>query len=275
MYIINFIMANSTNKIAIKLSSVIDDLKHPIENESYRSKCKEILDLEGVLVLKDFLHSSAIDSILSEAKDQEHLAYYCTNKHNVYLEPSDESLSLNHARNRTVVSSKGCITDNQVPIHSPLRTLYDSEEFKDFLCSVLDEKALYKYDDNLSSINIHYANEGQELGWHFDNSSFAITLLIQKPNEGGSFEYIRDFRDSDNNVMNYEGVSDLLDDKFSPNILSMDSGSLVLFRGRNAVHRVTPTKGNRVRILSVLAYNSAPGIQLSESARMTFYGKLN
>ena len=268
-------MANSTNKIAIKLSSVIDDLKHPIENESYRSKCKEILDLEGVLVLKDFLHSSAIDSILSEAKDQEHLAYYCTNKHNVYLEPSDESLSLNHARNRTVVSSKGCITDNQVPIHSPLRTLYDSEEFKDFLCSVLDEKALYKYDDNLSSINIHYANEGQELGWHFDNSSFAITLLIQKPIEGGSFEYIRDFRDSDNNVMNYEGVSDLLDDKFSPNTLSMDSGSLVLFRGRNAVHRVTPTKGNRVRILSVLAYNSAPGIQLSESARMTFYGKLN
>ena len=268
-------MANSSNKISIKLSSVIDDLKHPIENESYRSQCKKILDLEGVLVLKDFLHSSAIDSILSEAKDQEHLAYYCTNNHNVYLEPSDESLSLNHARNRTVVSSKGCITDNQVPIHSPLRILYDSEEFKGFLCSVLDEKALYKYDDNLSSINIHYANEGQELGWHFDNSSFAITLLIQKPNKGGSFEYIRDFRDSDNNVMNYEGVSDLLDDKFSPNILAMEPGSLVLFRGRNAVHRVTPTKGNRVRILSVLAYNSAPGIQLSESARMTFYGKLN
>ncbi|MFM1606310.1 MAG: 2OG-Fe(II) oxygenase [Candidatus Pseudothioglobus sp.] len=268
-------MANSTNKISIKLSSVIDDLKHPIENESYKSQCKEILDLEGVLVLKDFLHSSAIDSILNESKDQEHLAYYCTNNHNVYLEPSDDSLSLNHARNRTVVSSKGCITDNLVPIHSSLRVLYDSEEFKGFLCSVLDEKALYKYDDNLSSINIHYANEGQELGWHFDNSSFAITLLIQKPNEGGSFEYIRDFRDSDNNVMNYEGVSDLLDDKFSPNILSMESGSLVLFRGRNAVHRVTPTKGNRVRILSVLAYNSEPGIQLSESARMTFYGKLN
>ena len=268
-------MANSSNKISIKLSSVIDDLKHPIENESYRSKCKEILDLDGVLVLKDFLQSSAIDLILSEAKDQEHLAYYCTNNHNVYLEPSDESLSLNHARNRTVVSSKGCITDNQVPIQSPLRTLYDSEKFKDFLCLVLDEKALYKYDDNLSSINIHYANEGQELGWHFDNSSFAITLLIQKPDEGGSFEYILDFRDSDNNVMNYEGVSDLLDDKFSPNILAMEPGSLVLFRGRNAVHRVTPTKGNRVRILSVLAYNSASGIQLSESARMTFYGKLN
>jgi hypothetical protein len=56
MYIINFVMANSANKISIKLSRVIDDLKHPIENESYRSKCKEILDLEGVLVLKDLPH---------------------------------------------------------------------------------------------------------------------------------------------------------------------------------------------------------------------------
>ena len=275
MYIINFVMANNTNKIPIKLSSVIDDVKHPIKKQTYKSQCKEILDSDGVLVLKSFLQSSTIDLILREAKDQEHLAYYCVNNHNVYLKPSDNSYSLNHARNRSVVSSKGCITDNQVPSHSLLRALYNSEDFKSFLCSVLGEKALYKYDDNLSSINIHYANEGEELGWHFDNSSFAITLLIQKPNGGGSLEYIRNFRDSDNNIMNYEGVSDLLDDKFSPNILSMDPGSLVLFRGRNAVHRVTPIKGNRMRILSVLAYNSEPGIQLSESARMTFYGKLN
>ena len=134
---------------------------------------------------------------------------------------------------------------------------------------------LYKYDDNLSSINIHYANQGQELGWHFDNSSFAITLLIQKPDGGGKFEYIRDFRDVDNTIKNYQKISDLLDNKFSPDILAMEPGSLVLFRGRNAIHRVTPTKGTKMRILSVLAYNSRPGVKLSESARMTFFGKLN
>jgi hypothetical protein len=172
------------------------------------------------------------------------------------------------------VSSKGCITDNQVPIDSPLRILYHSDEFKSFLCSVLGEKSLYKYDDDLSSINIHYANEGQELGWHFDNSSFAITLLIQKPENGGSFEYIRDFRDFKNNEMNYDGVTDLLNGKCRPKVLSMEPGCLVLFRGRNAVHRVTPTIGNRVRVLSVLAYNSEPGVQLSETARKTFFGKL-
>jgi predicted 2-oxoglutarate/Fe(II)-dependent dioxygenase YbiX len=54
----------------------------------------------------------------------------------------------------------------------------------------------------------------------------------------------------------------------------MPPGALVLFRGRNALHRVTPVKGRITRMLVVLAYNSAPGVALSESARMTFFGRL-
>ena len=82
------------------------------------------------------------------------------------------------------------------------------------------------------------------------------------------------FRDFENNEMNFEGVTDLLNGKCKPKVLSMEPGCLVLFRGRNAVHRVTPSIGNRVRVLSVLAYNSEPGVQLSETARKTFFGKL-
>jgi len=262
------------DKTESHLPNLINYVKHPLRNETYRLKCKKILDKEGVLVLSELLQDKTILRILKDAEAHEHLAYYCVNKHNVYLEPSDNSYPSNHARNRNIVSSKGCITDNQVPINSPLRVLYNSNEFKSFLCSVLGEKSLYKYDDDLSSINIHYANEGQELGWHFDNSSFAITLLIQKPEDGGSFEYIRDFRDFENNEMNFKGVTDLLNGKCRPKVLSMEPGCLVLFRGRDAVHRVTPTIGNRVRVLSVLAYNSKPGVQLSETARKTFFGKL-
>jgi hypothetical protein len=75
---------------------------------------------------------------------------------------------------------------------------------------VLDEEALYNYADNLSSINLHYASEGQELGWYFDNSSFAITLLIQKPEDGGVFEYIENICDADAGEINYSGVSEVL-----------------------------------------------------------------
>ena len=177
----------------INLATIIDLQKHPINEDHYREKCKAELDKSGALVLDNFLYEGSIKSILSEAKKQENLAYYCVNEHNVYLDPFDKNLSKTHPRNKTVTSSKGCITDDQVPKKSSLRALYNSLKFKDFLCDVLDETVLYKYDDNLSSINIHFAKEGQELGWHFDNSSFAITLLIQKPKAGGQFEYIRQF----------------------------------------------------------------------------------
>ena len=263
------------NNQANKLASILNTKSHPIDDLEYRSKCKSMLDQDGVLVLKNFLLSDSIRSILEEAIQQERLAYYCVNEHNVYLEPFDDNYHKSHPRNRTVVSSKGCITDDQVPKGSALRALYDSKDFKEFLCSVLNEESLYKYDDNLSSINIHYAKTGQELGWHFDNSSFAITLLIQKPEAGGEFEYVRDFRNSKNNDNNYDQVLDLINGQWKPKKLAMENGSLVLFRGKDAIHRVTPTVGDRTRILSVLAYNSEPNVKLSETARMTFFGKLN
>jgi len=66
---------------------------------------------------------------------------------------------------------------------------------------VLDEEELHEYADALSSINLHYASEGQELGWHFDNSSFAITLMIQSPESGGTFEYVKDVRNAEKCAM--------------------------------------------------------------------------
>ena len=133
---------------------------------------------------------------------------------------------------------------------------------------------LYPYADPLSSINIHYAERGQELGWHFDNSSFAITLLIQKPAAGGRFEYLKDLRDAGAGEMNFEGVGALLDGAVAPEVLTMEPGTLVLFRGRNSVHRVSPNESDVTRMLAVLAYNAEPGVALSESARQTFYGRL-
>lgn len=62
---------------------------------------------------------------------------------------------------------------------------------RDFLCAVLGKASLHEHGDTLSSINLHYASDGQELGWHFDNSSFAITLMIQQPESGGTFEFAK------------------------------------------------------------------------------------
>ncbi|MGY8749236.1 MAG: HalD/BesD family halogenase [Pirellulales bacterium] len=149
---------------------------------------------------------------------------------------------MDHAVNRTVTSSKGCIGDDHIPSDSSLRKLYESEMFRKFVNSVTGQSAIYPYADRLSSINIHYAERNQDLGWHFDNSSFAITLMIQKLDVGGRFEFIRDFRFSSNGRENYSGVSELLDGKFKPVWLKIDPGTLVLFLGKNSVHRFSPNE---------------------------------
>lgn len=256
------------------LKTIVDLSQHPIEQTGYRSHCRDLLDQQGALVLPGFLTSHALTQAVNEATQGQHLAYYTSSDHNIYLQPSDPAFDNNHSRNRLVSSSKGCITSDQIPENSILRSLYNNDDFKAFLCSVLRESALFEYADPLSSINIHYASQSQELGWHFDNSSFAITLLIQKPDAGAVFEYVKDARDADSGEMNYPLAEQVLNGEIPVQSLSMDAGTLVMFRGRNSMHRVSPTQGEITRMLAVLAYNTEPDIALSESARMTFYGRL-
>ena len=138
--------------------------RYPLGDAQFRATCRTSLDEEGLLVLPGFLTAGALQSVRDEAAEKQDLAFYCMQQHNVYLTPPVPEFAAGHVRNREVVSSKGCITDDQVSDESPLRFLYVASPFRDFLSDVLDEQALYEYADPLSSINVHYASEGQELG---------------------------------------------------------------------------------------------------------------
>ncbi len=258
----------------MNISQLVDTDQYPLGNNAFRTQCKAQLEQAGVLVLPDFILPAVIEGIRQDGIKHQQRAFYTGNKHNVYLQPADETFPKQHPRNREVESTKGCITTDQIPDSSDLHRLYHSDEVQQFLCAVLGEAALYEYADPLSSINLHYASVGQELGWHFDNSSFAITLLIQKPENGGVFEYVKNARNASKGDMNYALVEQVLDGKYTTNSLSMNEGTLVLFRGRDSMHRVTPVEGETTRMLVVLAYNTEPGIALSASARQTFYGRL-
>jgi len=255
------------------IRNIIDLGKYPLEDANFIKLCRTKISENGVLTLPNFLNEQIIKYLVEAGSDAQNMAFFSNSTHNVYLTKNNLELDDDHIFNRQVVSSKGCITDDQIPQISPLKTLYNSEIFREFLASVLGEKKLYEYADGLSSINVHYASEGEELGWHFDNSSFAITLLLQAPEAGGSFEYIKDLRDAEAGEMNFEGVKSLLDGITKPEVLKVEPGTLVLFRGKNSIHRVTPTRGNKTRMLVVLAYNTSPGISLSKSAQITFFGR--
>jgi hypothetical protein len=264
-------MKNNTNQT---LNDWVNLELYALDDPSQIAKHKARLDRDGVVTLPGFLRDQARLSLVNEANSESENAFFTTVTHNVYLTPSDRFQAADHVINRQVESSKGCITADQIPVNSCLRKLYSDARFQAFLASVLNEKKLYPYADPQSSINLHYAHTGQELGWHFDNSSFAITLLLQAPKGGGQFEYVPNLRDSAAGEMNFTGVTAVLDGTSPVQTLEMQPGTLVLFRGRDSMHRVTPTVGDQTRLLVVLAYNDEPGVSLSEAARMTFYGRV-
>ena len=302
---------------------------------SLADECKTELDERGVVTLHDFLTPAAVAELVAEAESRAPEAFYTSSTHNVWLTEPDASRPPGHIFNRQLQSGKGacaarcpprwrrrssrtsadddrdvgphsgCIQHDQIPPGSRLRALYDDRSFRRFIAKVVGEKELHEYADTLSGINVHYAGDSKNLNWHFDNSSFAITLLLQSPEGGGLFQYVslapslppslthslthslarslaRSLAPSryvantrrEDEEEEHALVESIVDGEVEPTTLSMRPGTLVLFRGRDSIHRVTPTEGDRQRILVVLAFNAEEGIALSEKARMTFFGRL-
>jgi hypothetical protein len=253
--------------------NLLNVVRHPITDLQYITECRSILDCDGALLLPGFVTDDVIDQVVEQSAPREPDAFYSGSTHNVYLTKSNPALSIERAFNRQILSSKGLIADDQIPGNSPLRSIYSDRGVVEFLCGVLDIERIYPYADELSSISVHYAAEGMELGWHFDNSSFAVTMLLQAPEGGGRFEYVPAVRDSGGGDMAYERVGAVLDGLVEPKTLEFHPGDLVLFRGRDALHRVTPIEGSTTRMLVVFAYNDGAGVALSDSALHTFYGR--
>lgn len=254
-------------------SNHLDTARHPITNSSYIAECRAQLDRDGALVLKGFAAADTIAQVVEESAPHESGAYYTGKTHNVYLTPADPALPADHPYNQQVASSKGLIADDEVPAKSPLREIYNDADFRAFLCGVLGIEAIHPYADDLSSINVHFAAEGMELGWHFDNSSFALTMLLQAAEGGAKFEHVPAVRNAAEGDMAFDRVGAILAGDEQVKTLNFDPGDLVLFRGRDAIHRVTPTQGDTTRMLVVFAYNDKPGVALSDSALATFYGR--
>lgn len=252
----------------------VDVEAYPVDDPDALNRWRLALDGAGALVLKGFFRRALVDAVLADVTERESEAFYASSTHNVWLDDGDQALPADHVVNRQVASSKGLLADDQIASHSPLRVVYSDERFRRFIAAVVGVDAVYPYADALSSVNVHFHRHGEELGWHFDNSKFAVTALIQAPESGGSFECVPATRNSATGDQNHAGVQAVLDGRRPVQVLDFAPGDLVMFRGRDTLHRVTPSIGSTTRVLVVFAFNAEPAIALSDSAKLTFYGRL-
>ena len=257
------------------INQIVNLELHPINiSSNYLNVCKSKLMNNSVLQLDNFLLPNSLKKIQQEANLLNSKAYYCSQNHTVLLNKKNNDLDINDPCNIEVQSDKGCVPHDLIPPKSDLSKLYSSNDFIQFLETVLGINKIYPYKDTLSSINYNYYEKDQQLGWHFDNASFAITLMIRSPDEGGTFQYINKGRDYEKNFIDKNLIKSVLNDNYPVEHLTVNPGTLILFYGRNYLHRVTPVTSEKCRILVTLNYNLEEGIELSENARLTFFGRI-
>ena len=70
-----------------------------------------------------------------------------------------------------------------------IRRLYEADDLTVFIAAVLGKRVLYRSADPLDALEIAIFGDGDELGWHFDNSEFSVTVMYQQAEAGGHFDY--------------------------------------------------------------------------------------
>ena len=60
----------------------------------------------------------------------------------------------------------------------------------DLLGSIVEVPQLHCMADPLINVTVTYMGDGDQQGWHFDDNDFVVSLLLQRPDQGGEFEYV-------------------------------------------------------------------------------------
>jgi hypothetical protein len=86
-------------------------------------------------------------------------------------------------------SAKKAIAYDQIPADAPIRRLDESDDLTAFIAAVLGKRVLYRSADPLDALEIAIFGDGDELGWHFDNSEFSVTVMYQQAGTEATTRY--------------------------------------------------------------------------------------
>lgn len=262
----------------LPIDHIVDLDRYPIDaltapaGQRLIARCRSELAACGVASLPGFVRPAAVAQTIVVADALADSAWHANRTHNVYFtDPPTSGVATSDPRRRRVRSSQRAIAYDLLPDDAPVRTLYAYEPVVRFLQAVLDVHTLHRSADPLDAVQISHFMPGDELGWHFDNSEFSVTLMLREPDAGGHFEWHPGLRSTQ--AENFSAVEAALDGRLSPQRLATAPGTLAIFQGRHALHRVTPVEGATTRVNAVFTFGAEPNMCLTASTQELFYGR--
>jgi hypothetical protein len=233
---------------------------------------REQMRTRGAAEIPGFVSATGVATLVHDADALASRAHPSSGQGTSYLEYPDFSLPEEHPRLHFADYAVRAVAYDITPRFSPLRQLYEWDPMKDLVEAVLDRGSIYRYADPFGALNLAVMGRGDQLQWHFDQTDFVVSLAIQSAEVGGDFEVVPRIRSAQDE--HYPEVARVLaGDRSSVEILAMTPGTLLIFEGRNSLHRVSPIGGSRWRHVGLLAYDTQPGTVGSDLLRQDRYGR--
>lgn len=268
-----------TSKIRM-VEQVVNTARYPLAEPTSAdwkyvvSRVQHELQKTGCSVLPNFIHSSLHDTLRLECGRVAPLAYYDVEKVNVYNIATDLSLPEDHPGRITMQRGNAFVARNHIQEDLIIHQLYSSKLFQHFIASCFDLPCVYELEDPLAGLCLNVLTPGMEHPWHFDTNEFTVSLLTQKPQAGGIFEYCPNIRSAQ--AENFADVRAVLTGCGGHLIhrLSLCPGDLQLFKGRYSMHRVSSVQGGTARHSAIFAYCERPGVIGSAARTRQLFGRV-
>jgi hypothetical protein len=250
----------------------ITDLEGSAARAVIEAQRRSLAD-KGVAILPGFVGAAATARMAREVAELAPRAFLEDAWGTPYLLPADDAFPEDHPRRSLQHSLTWVLAYDLIPRRHALRSLYEWDPLMHFVGAILQRHPLYRMADPLGALNATIMDEGHVQGWHYDNTEFVVSLALQSSREGGHFECAPLIRAGGDE--RYERVAHVLsgDGVERVEIFPMTPGTLMIFAGRNSIHRVSAVRGAVPRMVALLSYDTRPDADSSEVFKYVRYGR--
>ena len=262
-----------------RLKTIVDLDQYPIHNlnspiiKKLVERCKEELEENSCSTISNFILPQSLEVMRSELEKQLDEVYMSKESINAYLYAKDDpSLPKDHPKRNFMNRYNGYLNSDCFQKNSEMKYLYETDELLKFVSACLGVSPIYRWADPLACHAYNVMKPEGVLPWHFDSCEFTLSLMIQKPENGGIFEYCPNIREPGNE--NFDEVRKVLDgDRTRVRQLKLEPGDLQIFKGRFTLHRVTKVEGQNSRYMCIPAYVLDPWRVNTPEHSRAIYGK--
>lgn len=196
----------------------------------------------GVFVYKGLFPENVVVALDDAVKALSARGINMASQHTIFgcLDGDGSSLSkMMHKSQCKVIQYKS------IPHESVFHEIYNSELFRRLIAKTLGVGQIFSSSDPSRAITVNILDDGGCLGWHFDAHDVTVTTVTRLSQQGGRFEYLarsRDLVESEDRDLEIKLDND---DSSSFCSTAREVGDVVVFMGRDTLHRVSEVRGKR------------------------------